>query len=52
MALTTNCVFSLVREYSKLSVVSVPGTVTLAANTGLLAMQHAMNQQNAKSINI
>jgi hypothetical protein len=32
--------------------VSVPGTVILTANTGLLAMQHARNQQNMKSINI
>lgn len=32
--------------------VSVPGTVILAANTGLLAMQHARDQQNTKSIGI
>ena len=32
--------------------VSVPGSVVSAANTELLAMQHARNQQNTKSINI
>lgn len=32
--------------------VSVTETVISAANTGLLAMQHARNQQNTKSINI
>jgi len=53
MILTRICVCQSHKEIFKAEcTVSVPGSVISAANTGLLAMQHARNQQNTKSINI